>query len=147
MGSLNIKNPIIVNDVVINLIWDAEQTNVFVVAGEFDLDSNGKVDLDGPEKVKSLVNKWGGAIAENVSVETDYVVLGDEPTLLTEPTFEQMGIDPLATDKYEESVQRHSRYQDVRSEADSLSIPVFNPERFLYLIGYKSQAGRPGAFN
>ena len=85
-------------------------------------------------------------MAESVSIETNYVVLGNKPTILSKPTFEQMGVDPLAEDKYTTSLQRNERYQAVQRLADTLSIPIFNTERFLYLIGYKSQAGRPGAF-
>jgi hypothetical protein len=142
----DIKNPVILNDIVINLIWDKDKTNVFVVAGDFDVDGDTFVDVDGPEKIKALINKWGGVVVENVSTETDYILLGQEPLVPRKPTFEEMGIDPLAEDRYKAAVQRRERYLKVQQQGQGYSIPIFNTERFLYFIGYKSLADKPGAF-
>jgi hypothetical protein len=35
---------------------------------------------------------------------------------------------------------------EIQSQAQALLIPVFNYERFLFFIGYKTQSGRAGAF-
>jgi hypothetical protein len=142
----DIKTPIILNDTIINLIWDKNKTNNFAVAGDFDLDGDTFADIDGPEKIKALINKWGGAVVENVSIETDYVVLGQEPIVPRKPTFEEMGVDPLAQDRYDNAVQRHDRYLQVQQQAQNYSIPIFNTERFLYFVGYKSLADKPGSF-
>ncbi|MHC4757644.1 MAG: BRCT domain-containing protein [Planctomycetota bacterium] len=142
----NIKNPIILNDIIINLIWDKDRTNAFVVAGDFDVDGDGVADIDGSEKIKALINKWGGAVVDIVSVETDYIVLGQEPIVPRRPTFEEMGIDPLAEGRYNAASQRHDLYLKVQQQAQGFSIPVFNTERFLYFVGYKSLADKPGSF-
>lgn len=144
--SSNPKNPIIVDDAVANLIWDSDKTNVFVVAGEFDLNGDGKIDYDGAEKIKALIKKWGGRATDEISIDTDYLVLGTTPIVLQRPTFEQTEIDPMAMEKYEASLKRLASYQEVQDRAKTLSIPVFNLERFLYFIGYKTMSGRPGAF-
>ncbi len=142
----SVKNPIILNDIIANLIWDSDKTNVFVVAGEFDLDNDGTVDYRGAEKIKALIEKWGGKAVDNISINTDFLVLGTTPTVLERPTFEQMEVDPMAMEKYEASLQRLEFYNDVQNRAQLFSIPVFNTERFLYFIGYKTQSVRPGAF-
>ncbi|MHC4145388.1 MAG: BRCT domain-containing protein, partial [Planctomycetota bacterium] len=74
-----LTKPILQGDVVANLIWDADRTNVFVIAGDFDLDSDGLIEQDGGRKIKTLIEKWGGSVAEAVSVDTDFLVLGAQP--------------------------------------------------------------------
>jgi hypothetical protein len=50
-------------------------------------------------------------------------------------------------DKYEASLERLENYKQVRKQAEALNIPILNYDRFLYLIGYKNQSTRPGAFD
>lgn len=142
----NVKNPIILDDIVANLIWDSDKTNVFVVAGEFDLNNDGETDYEGAKKIEAIVEKWGGKVADNISINTDFLVLGTTPVVLERPTFEQMEVDPMAMEKYEASLERLNSYNEVQTRAQNFSIPVFNAERFLYFIGYKGQSTRPGAF-
>ncbi|MHC4271329.1 MAG: BRCT domain-containing protein [Planctomycetota bacterium] len=142
----NIKNPVILNDTIINLIWDKDRANVFVVAGDFDVDGDTFIDVDGAEKIKAIISKWGGVVADTVTIDTDYVVLGQEPLIPQRPTFEEMGIDPMAEGRYNAAVQRSDLYTRIQQQAQGYSIPVFNTERFLYFIGYKSLADKPGAF-
>jgi len=140
------KMPIMIGDNVANLIWDSKQKNVFVVAGDFDLDGDGIVDRDAADKITALIKNWGGTVADNVSVETDFIVLGTQPPTPREPSFQQREIDPLAMEKYKAELKKLDHYHQVRQKAAILSVPVFNFERFLYLIGYKSQVNSPGAF-
>ena len=140
------KRPVSADDIVANLIWDSGKTNVFVVAGEFDLDNNGEIDPDAADKIKTLIEKWGGKTADTVSADTDFVVLGRIPIVRQKPTSEEMEMYPTAMEKYEESLRRLARYKEIQNKAETLSIPVLNYERFLYLIGYKTQSNKPGAF-
>jgi hypothetical protein len=145
--SSNPKKPIILDDIVANLIWDSDKTNVFAVAGEFDLNGDGEIDYEGADKIKALIIKWGGKATDDISIDTDFLVLGTTPTVLQKPTFEQMEADPMAMEKYEASLRKLTSYKEVQTRAQTLSIPVFNLERFLYFIGYKTQSARPGAFD
>ena len=140
------RNPIVQDDIVANLVWDSDKTNIFVATGQFDLNGDGRFDDDATEKLKVLVEKWGGKIAQAVTVETDYLILGKPPTLLRRPTFDEMEADPMAMEKYEASKRKLEQYELIEQQAKDLWIPVFNTERFLYFIGYKSLAPRPGAF-
>lgn len=142
-----IKRPIVIDDIVANLIWDSDKTNVFVVAGEFDLDDDGRIDYDGVEKIKALIEKWGGKTTDDVTIDADYLVLGQIPAIQRKPTFEQMEVDPLAMEKYEASLQKLSHYKNVQTQAQELSIPIFNAERFFYFIGYKTRATKAGAWS
>jgi len=140
------KRPIMLGDIIANLIWDSDKTNVFVVAGEFDLDGDKSIDYDAVDKIKTLIEKWGGKATDTVSIDTDFLVLGKAPKVLRTPTFEAMEVDPMAMEKYQASVQKVAHYNQVQNRAQAFSIPVFNYERFLYFLGYKTQAGRAGAF-
>ncbi len=142
----NPKNPIVEDDNIANLIWNSSKINTFVVAGDFDLNSDRIPDLDGIDKINALIEKWGGAVADTVSVNTDFVVLGSEPDVPRKPTFEETEIYPNAIERYERALDMLSQYRQVEKQAQDLSIPILNTERFLYFIGYKTQAGRPGAF-
>lgn len=141
-----IKRPIVEDDVVANLIWDSDKTNVFVVAGDFDLNADTVPDYDGPDKIKTLIEKWGARVDEAVSVNTDFVVLGDTPKVPRQPSLSLMETYPTAMEKYEAALKRLAEYRQVKTQANALRIPIFTPERFLYFIGYKTQSTRAGAF-
>ncbi len=139
-------NPILKGDIVANLIWSKDKPNIFVVAGDFDLDGNGTKDFEADNKIMALIENWGGKVEDTVSVNTTFIVLGTPPAVMERPTYDQLAIDPLAMDKYEASMKRLENYKDVLKQAQALNIPILNYDRFLYLIGYKSQSTRPGAF-
>jgi hypothetical protein len=141
-----IKRPIILDDIVANLIWDSDKVNVFSIEGEFDLDGDGKIENDAVDKIKTLIGKWGGRVANEISIETDFLVLGIQPGILIRPTAAELEMDPMATERYEASRQKRVHYAQVQSQAQALLIPVFNYERFLFFIGYKTQSGTAGAF-
>lgn len=141
-----INRPILEGDIVANLIWDSSKVNEFVIAGDFDLDNDGDINGEAINRIKALIEKWGGKVADTVSTDTDFLVLGSPPTVLKKPTPEEMEIDPTAMQKYNDSARRLERYKDVQSRAEALWVPVFTYERFLYLIGYKGYAATAGAF-
>jgi hypothetical protein len=143
---INVKRPIVQGDNIANLIWDSNKINRFIIVGDFDLNQDGVTDDYAANKVKLLIKEWGGKVANEISIETDYIILGRAPRIHKKPTFEDMEMYPLALEKYEESVKKGEEYQKVLKQAEFLKIPVFNYERFLYFIGYKLKAKEPGAF-
>ena len=140
------KNPVVVDDIIANLIWSPTKVNTFVVAGDFDLNGDGVPDDEAVAKIRRLVEKWGGKVADSVTVNTDYVILGTPPEVPTKPTMQETEKYPNAMEKYERTLQQVAQYKDIQSQAQALSIPILNADRFLYFIGYKTQAGNPGAF-
>ena len=141
-----LKRPILQGDIVANLIWESDRTNVFVIAGDFDLDNDGMIDYNGGEKIKTLIEKWGGTVADSIAVDTDFLVLGKQPQVLQKPTLDELDIDPRVMEVYNASLQRLNRYNGLRDQAQTLWIPVFTYDRFLYFIGYKGHIGQAGAF-
>ncbi len=140
------KNPIVADDIIANLIWSPTKANTFVVAGDFDLNGDGVGDDEAIAKIRGLVEKWGGKVADTVTVNTDYVILGTPPVAPSKPTMQETEKYPSAMEKYERTVQQAAKYKDILSQAQALSIPILNADRFLYFVGYKTQAGNPGAF-
>ena len=139
-------NPVTPADIVANLIWDSKTSNRFIVAGNFDIDGNGVIDSDGLDKIVRLVRRWGGRIVDEVTIETDFVVLGTRPSSLPMPTTEQIEIDPTVQQKYEASLESGRRYDNIRSRAQALSVPVINQQKFLHLTGYQSLASKSTPF-
>ncbi len=140
------RNPIVPEDIVANLIWDSQTSNRFVVAGDFDFDGNGAIDPDGKDRIVQLIERWGGRIVSEVTVDTDFVVLGVKPVAPARPTTEEIQLDPTIEQKYEAALEMGRRYDEVFSRAASLSVPVINQERFLHLIGYRSLARKSSPF-
>jgi len=134
------KNPISQGDMIVNLIWDSTAINSFVVAGDFDFDGNGETDPDGATKIKQLIENWGGKVEDAVTIDTDFVILGNQTQVKKKPTLDEIELDPLATEKYEASLKASEKYQEVKAQAKDLFIPVFNLKRFLNFIGYESLA-------
>jgi len=140
------RNPIVTGDIVANLIWDSDKKSQFVVAGQFDLNGDGSLDYDAIRKIESLIQKWGGTVSNEVSAQTDYVILGKEPQVPPEPTLEILAVDPTATEKYNALRQDNERYNQIRQRAEALWVPIFSYDRFLHFTGYASQVAKPGAF-
>ncbi len=141
------KRPILDGDIVANLIWNSDKTNVFVVAGDFDLDNDGNFDSNAIGRITALIEKWGGRVADTISIDTDFLLLGGQPQVPTQqPTFEELELDPGAMQRYQVLLQRLNHYNQLQSQAQALWIPVFRYERFLYFIGYKGQITQAGAF-
>ena len=143
----NAKMPVLLGDIAANLIWHSDKSNVFVIAGNFDLDKDGNIDVNATGRIKSLIEKWGGKVVDNLTVDTDFLVLGDQPQVpQQQPTFEQLEVDPGAMQRYEALLQQLNHYNLLQSQAQALWIPIFRYERFLYFIGYKGQISKAGAF-
>lgn len=136
------KNPIDQQDIVANLIWDSESTNRFVVAGEFDFNNDGKMDADGNQRIREIIERWGGRLMDDVTVETDFLIVGIKPASFAAPTQAEADADPLAQQRYEQSKQRAEVYDGLIQKANNLGVPMFNQKRFMFLIGYETLSNR-----
>ena len=123
------KDPIMADDNIANVIWNSADRKEFVIAGDFAFG-------DGIISVKDMVRRWGGVVADNVTISTNFLVLGTTPKAAVKPTAEEMEADPRAKEKYETSLQKQQEYNEITTQAKTLSIPVFDLERFLDFIGY-----------
>jgi regulator of replication initiation timing len=127
-------------DKVANLVYDRNTRYTFMVYGAFDLDQNGVPTPQDADVVKRLVTEWGGKLTDRVNVDTDFVVLGQEPVL---PEFSREELnDPFNAKRLADAQASLDQYLSIRETAARLRIPIVNQNRFLYLIGYYAQAPR-----
>lgn len=126
-------------DLIVNLVFDKTQKFAFVVYGDFDLDRDGRASAGDAEVIRRLITQWGGTIANDVNVNTDFVVMGVEPAVDAAPAADAGAVEIAS---HQRSVQAMERYLEVRKQAVSLNIPILNQNRFLNFVGYTSQAGR-----
>jgi hypothetical protein len=128
-------------DLIVNLVYDRNTKYNFVVYGNFDLDQNGVATPQDAEVIKRLVTQWGGKMAADLNVDTDFVVLGKEPEI---PTVNRDDLvnDPILKARYDAAVADSEAYADISAKAREYRIPILNQNRFLYLIGYYDQARR-----
>lgn len=134
------REPVIKNDVAVNMIWDSKTSNSFMVVGDFDFDGDGTPDRKGKEKIGQMIRQWNGRIVNELTINTDFIVVGQEPEEMTKPTIQQIEDDPEIEGKYAKSVATYNDYQDILEKAKTLSIPVFNRKRFMQLTGYEAIA-------
>lgn len=127
------EGPITEGDVVANVVYDTSRVHNFVVEGEFDLYAEGRADPLGNRRVRALVNTFGGKIADLVSVDTDFVIMGEEPPRPPEPAGDAPAGDwQLFNDK----MRKYNHYKQIFAAAQTLQIPVLNTTRFLAFSGY-----------
>jgi len=126
-------NPIIPGDLVANLVFDALRTYSFLVEGEFDITGAGTPTIAGNKAIKELVRRYGGRLMNEVTIDTDYVILGDAPARPRKPD----DTDPQDVwELYEKRLKDYNRYVEVKGKAEELHIPRLGGQRFLDLIGY-----------
>jgi hypothetical protein len=122
-------------DLIANLVYNPSAKLRFKVYGEFDIDQNGVATAQEAEIVKRLVAQWGGQLTDEVSVATDFVVLGREPRI-PEYSADQLRDDPIRQLEVDNALKALNDWEEVRNNALSLHIPVLNQNRFLYYIGF-----------
>jgi len=133
--------PVVVGDIIANLIYDPNVKWNFRVYGEFDVDGNGVATTAEAEVVKRLVKAWGGRITDQLNFDTDFLVIGREPQL---PRYSKEEIEksPTLALEMKQAEAKLKEYDDIKQKALQLHIPVLNQNRFLYLVGYYDQARR-----
>ena len=134
------KPPIAEGDYISNIVYDPNATYQFFVYGKFDLDHNGVATAGEADIAKRLIEQWGGKLAADINVNTDFVVIGAEPVVPNLSKEEES--DPLLVQRRTQAQADLTQYQDVINKARDLHIPILNQNRFLYFIGYYDQAKR-----
>jgi hypothetical protein len=126
-------NPIIRGDLAGNIAFSSQRTYSFVVGGEFDLRQTGTASDNDLEEVRMMVRRGGGTLADTIGVDTDFVVLGQEPPVPTRP-LESAPATVWAA--YNAQMERVNRYEQIRKEAQQMHVPILNTNRFLAFMGY-----------
>jgi len=122
---------IISGDLIINTVYDRQNSYIFRVIGDFDVDGSGRPDPDGAKSVELLIERWGGKVVPELEVQTDFLVVGSEPHVPAKPD----DFDQAAMALYQQKLKERDAYMDAQGRAIDLSIPILNHKRFLYLMG------------
>ena len=131
-----IGQQISVGDIILNVVYDPTIKYNFVVFGRFDLDRNGVSTLQDADIVRRLITQWGAKVSDQITVETDFLIIGTEPVV---PTFTQEELaDPVNAKKLTDAQKDMDDYLNILQKAKELHIPVLNQNRFLYFTGQSS---------
>jgi hypothetical protein len=128
-------------DPIFNLIYDKTNSYRFFVFGNFDLDRSGDPGERDAQIIRRLISQWGGAITDQINVDTDFIVLGAEP-VIPDFTPDEIALDPVKEFQMQQATAALDAYNDIRARAISLNIPLLNQNRFLHLVGYYDEATR-----
>ena len=137
------NKPLLEGDIIANLVWDSEKVNVFVAIGDFDFNNDGYIDSNAQQRLANLIEKWGGRLDQNISIDTDFLIVGKEPQVI--PVDEENDLNLIVEQNNEDALERLRHYNDTLDKAESLWIPVFNYDRFLYFIGYTGMIDQAGS--
>lgn len=134
--------PVMQGDLVANVIYSKDRKNRVVVLGRFDLDNTGTATAEGADRVKAMIQEWGGEVVGTIDTTTDFVVIGQGPG---QPIPPSATASPIDKQRYQERVQENEAFQNVVNEAKSLMVPILNQTQFLHFVGYNLNALRSGA--
>jgi hypothetical protein len=127
-------------DLIANLVYDRNTKYNMMVYGDFDLAQTGKPKKGDRQKIEALITQWGGSVQNSITEDTDFVIMGKEPTI-EQFTQEELQ-DPLNKQTQDDEKAAYDAYQTVLNKAISYGIPVMNQNRFLYFSGYYDNAQR-----
>ena len=129
-------HPIIEGDIVVNITYEQKRQPKFVIRGQFDLDFDGQVDTDGTARIRDIIRQWGGQIAPELDETVDFVVIGTAP--------EMLAVGPEASDIVRDQEERRMLarvgFDDLKTQAKSMYIPILTQNQFLFLTGYAGDA-------
>ena len=126
--------PIVEDDVCVNIAYERGRLPKFVVRGEFDLNYDGTVDFDGIERVTAIIKQWGGQVVPELDETVDFVVIGARPQTPQIATGEPLSkvVEALAEDKR----LARAQFGQLVDRATAMYIPVITQNQFLFLTGY-----------
>ncbi|WP_428389505.1 hypothetical protein [Mucisphaera sp.] len=122
------------SDSVVNVAYDQDRNVNFYVFGRYDFTDPGNPSQADRARVEGMVTRWGGTLADELTFEVDYLVLGVAPVRPAPlpPTV----IDPVLIEQHAQAIAAANDYERLIAEAQALSIPILNQNRFLALVGY-----------
>lgn len=125
-------NPIVRGDVVVNAVYDPNKVFKLVVYGNFDANRDGLSTPRERDDLADLIRGWGGQVVDDLTPDTDFVVLGTRPVVPPPPP---PGADIAVLSEWQRLDRMARRYDELFNKARDSAIPVLNQNRLFYLIG------------
>ncbi len=126
-------NPVVAGDLLHNPVYDRQRRMRFVLVGKMDTDGDG---FDDTEELKALIQEFGGRIDDDLTVQADYLIVGEEPPVPAPP---DPTAPPQQQQEYQQARQRFIKYTEFKARAENFSIPILNLNRFMGLVGIAGQ--------
>jgi len=131
--SVQVGEPIVTGDIVANPVFDRNRQFNFAVAGDFDLDFDGKIDDPNGIEVQMMIKQWGGKIVREIDTRTDFIVLGAAPPL---PRTLPENAAPELVERNAEREKDRQAFDNMVDQAKALSIPILTRTQFLHFVGF-----------
>ncbi|MCE5276557.1 MAG: hypothetical protein ABFD92_17185 [Planctomycetaceae bacterium] len=127
-------NPVIANDLIVNVAFDSIRKWKFVVEGLFNLHGpDTGASEQGNVEVTLLLRRLGAEVTDVLDVDVDFLVLGVEPPAPKRPEDEA---PPQVWEAYKQADKVRKRHAEMRKAASELRIPIINTNTFLAMTGY-----------
>lgn len=129
------SNAMLPGDTIANPVFSRDKNRKyrFLVFGDFDLDADGVATSAERDRVIRMIESWGGQIDTKLDTQTDFVVLGAEPST---QTARFSSLSDQTADLVAQRKAQQEQYAQLAKDARAYSIPVLNANRFLAMIGY-----------
>jgi hypothetical protein len=125
----SVSSPVVAGDVLVNLVYDRQRRMSFRLIGKMDMDADG---YDDTERLKGLIQQFGGRVDDRLSVQTDFLIAGEEPPVLAPPPADAAASE---RDRYERTRRAFLEYSEEMVKAQNYGVPVLSLNRFLGLTG------------
>ncbi len=132
--------PIVKDDLIANIAFSTVTQPKFYIVGQFDLNDDGEVDDDSLEAVRNMIARFGGSLVDEISVQTDYVVMGHPPRPIPRPASDAT---PTQVALWEQLQERIEAYQSTQKLAMQFNKPILNARQFMSFIGYTPDVLQP----
>ncbi len=140
------NQPVLEGDLIANAVYSRTRKHTFVVAGRFDVDNTGVATAAGADRIKAMINEWGGEVVTKIDTGTDFAVLGLGPA---QPVAPPASASPIDKQRHEEALKAYNGFEALESEAKSLMVPILSQTQFLYFVGHNLEvmrsSGKPQA--
>jgi hypothetical protein len=119
-------------DVIANAIYDPKKAYTFTVYGNFDTNNDDSYTPQEIQDIRGLIESWNGKVAEDITGDTDFLVLGTRPILPPQPKPD----DPVELiQRWVQLSQQATKYDELFDKATRAAIPILNQNRLYTLTG------------
>ncbi len=136
IASIDPFEVILTGDLVANPVYDPARPLRFVVVGEFDLNADGRNDIDGDQRIGSIITQWGGTVLSGISSRVDFVVAGFAPLVPSAVASDSSRLDQAGQERQRMFQRRLDAYDGAIASATELSIPILTQDVFLRFLGF-----------
>ncbi len=119
-------------DVIANAIYDPKKTYTFTIYGNFDTNNDDAFTPQEIQDIRGVVEAWNGKLADDITGDTDFLILGTRPVLPPQPKPD----DPVELiQRWVQLSQQATKYDDLFDKATRAGIPILNQNRLYTLTG------------